>query len=51
MKWRWQRSDEEKKKDTVELEIVQRRLKYVMAELRRTLDHVEARLEKELKHG
>lgn len=51
MKWPWERSDDEKKRDTRETEVVQQRLKYVMAELRKTLDQVETRLERELDDG
>lgn len=51
MKWPWERSDDEKRQNTRETEVVQQRLRYVMAELRKTLDQVETRLERELDDG
>lgn len=50
-KRRWRRTDEEKAHDTAETATIQARLKYVMGELRSTLDQVEQRLEKEIGHG
>lgn len=51
MKWPWGRTQDERHRDVRETEVVQQRLKYVMAELRKTLDQVETRLERELDNG
>lgn len=41
MRWPWERSDEQKIKDTSEVEYLQKKIQQAMTELRSTLSRVE----------